>query len=159
MIAQETGHGLKDLHELRLKIFFQPLAAKVANQPLAAKVAIVAKPRKHVSPRTMNALMVGITRCSSEFRRTSDSDASVDRELDGEDADAQTSFNGSLHDDLFGNNVSRRPWSPEMQGTQKVMRQGIITTTTSCPAWSHTVMMVLRTTTSKSMCALNQKMK
>ena len=75
------------------------------DQPLAAKVAIVAKPRKHVSPRTMNALMVGITRRSSEFRRISDSDASVDRELDGEDADAQTSFNGSLHDDLFGNNV------------------------------------------------------
>jgi hypothetical protein len=77
------------------------------DQPLAAKVAIVAKPRKHVSPRTMNALMVGITRRSSEFRRISDSDASVDRELDGEDADAQTSFNGSLHDDLFGNNVQK----------------------------------------------------
>ena len=68
---------------------------------------LVARPKKHVSPRTMNAMMVGITRRSSEFRRISDSDASVDRELDGEDADAQTSIDGSFHDDLFGNNVHK----------------------------------------------------
>ena len=73
----------------------------------------MAKPKKHVSPRTMNAMLVGIIRRSSEFRRISDSDASVDLALDGEEADAQTSFDGSFHEDLLVT-MYTRPWSPEM---------------------------------------------
>ena len=37
------------------------------NQPEFGQMAIVARPKTHVSPRTMNAMLVGITRCSSEF--------------------------------------------------------------------------------------------
>ena len=37
------------------------------NQPEIGQMAIVARPKTHVSPRTMNAMLVGITRCSSEF--------------------------------------------------------------------------------------------
>ena len=62
--------------------------------------------------------MVGITRSSSEFRRISDSDASVDRELDGEDADAQTSYDGSFHDGLFGNNVHKALESGDVRDPQ-----------------------------------------
>ena len=85
----------------------------------------------------MNAMMVGITRRPSEFRRISDSNASVDRDLDGEDAVAQTSTRVSKT--IYLVTTSRRPWSPEMQGTRKVMRQKIITTPTPCPTWSLTL--------------------
>ena len=37
------------------------------NQPDYGGMAILARPKKHVSPRTMNAMLVGITRRSSEF--------------------------------------------------------------------------------------------
>ena len=37
------------------------------NQPEFGQMAIVARLKTHVSPRTMNAMLVGITRCSSEF--------------------------------------------------------------------------------------------
>ena len=81
----------------------------------------------------------------------------MERELDGEDADAQTSIDGSFHDDLFVNNDTRS-WTPEMQGTHKVMQQKIITTLNPCLAWSRTVMMVLQTRMDdKSICKLNQK--
>ena len=45
-------------------------------------MAIVAKPKKHVSPRTMNAMLVVIKRRKSEFQGISESNASVDRTLD-----------------------------------------------------------------------------
>ena len=65
---------------------------------------IVKKPKKrHVSPRAMNAMLVGITKRSDpDMRRISDSEASVDRELGSDEFDAQTSIDRSFQQDLFG---------------------------------------------------------
>ena len=75
-------------------------------QPEYGGMVIVAKPKKrHVSPRSMNAMLVGITRRNPDMRRISDSDASVDRghrALGSNELDAQTSFGGSLNAILFG---------------------------------------------------------
>ena len=64
-------------------------------------MVIVAKP-KHVSPRLINATMVGITRHNSDSRRTSECDAFVDRVPDNDEIDAQMSFNESVTEELFG---------------------------------------------------------
>ena len=71
-------------------------------QPDYGAMAIVAKPKKHVSPRTMNATLVGITRRNADMQRISECDASVDRTLGNDELDAQRSFDWSFHEDLFG---------------------------------------------------------
>ena len=64
---------------------------------------IVAKPKeRHVSPRLMNAMLVGITRHNPDMQRISDSDASVDRILGSGELDARMSFDWSLNANLFG---------------------------------------------------------
>ena len=67
-------------------------------------VAIVAKPqKKHVSPRTINAMMVGMTRHAPDcLRRISESSAFVDRVSSSDEVEARMSFNGNLNDDLCG---------------------------------------------------------
>ena len=65
-------------------------------------MAIVAKPKKHVSPRLINAMMVGITRRNSEFHRTSECDAFVDRVPGNDDINASMSADESMQQDLFG---------------------------------------------------------
>ena len=58
-------------------------------QPEYGYVAIVAKPKKkHVCPRTMNAILVGMTRRDPDMRRISDSEASVDRASASDEIDA-----------------------------------------------------------------------
>ena len=42
------------------------------TQPEYGAMTIVVKPRKHVSPRLMNSMLVGITRRNSDFRRISE---------------------------------------------------------------------------------------
>ena len=87
------------------------------NQPEFGNMMMVAKP-KHVSPRLINAMMVGITRCNSDHRRISECDVSVDRVQDNDEVDAEMSFHESVQEDLFGESMEtemfRRPWSPEM---------------------------------------------
>ena len=62
----------------------------------------MAKPqKKHVSPRTMNAMLVGMTRRDPDMRRISNSEASVDRASSSDEVDARTSFDGSLNENLF----------------------------------------------------------
>ena len=72
-------------------------------------VTIVAKPKmKHVSPRVMNAMLVGITKRSEpDMQRISEREASVDRELGSDEFDAQTSIDGSFQQDLFGDYVQK----------------------------------------------------
>ena len=65
-------------------------------------MVIVAKP-KHVSPRLINAMMVGITRRNPDYRRISECDVSVDRVQDNDEVDAEMSFHESVQEDLFGN--------------------------------------------------------
>ena len=48
------------------------------HQPEYGGMALVGKPKKHVSPRLINAMMVGITRHNPDSRRTSECDAFVD---------------------------------------------------------------------------------
>ena len=64
----------------------------------------MAKPqKKHVSPRTINALMVGMTHHDPDrLRQITESEASVDRASSSDEVNARTSFDGSLNDDLFG---------------------------------------------------------
>ena len=51
----------------------------------------------------MNAMLVGMTRHDPDhMRRISDSEVSVDRALGSDEVDAQTSFDRSLNEDLFG---------------------------------------------------------
>ena len=64
---------------------------------------IVAKPKKrHVSPRSMNAMLVGITRSNPDMQRISGSNESVHRVLSSDELDAQMSFDRSLNANLFG---------------------------------------------------------
>ena len=72
------------------------------NQPEYGNKMMAIKPTKHVSPRTINAMMVGITRRKTEFQVISECDASVDRALDDKKIDGPMSFNWSMQGDLFG---------------------------------------------------------
>ena len=87
------------------------------NQPEYGNMVIVTKP-KHVNPRLINAMMVGITRRNPDSRRISECDVSVDRVQDNDEVDADMSFHESVQEDLFGESMEtemfRRPWSPEM---------------------------------------------
>ena len=64
------------------------------SQLQCGAMTIVLKPKKHVSPRLMNSMLVGITRSNSDFRRISGCDASVDRVPGNDEIDAQMSFDG-----------------------------------------------------------------
>ena len=61
------------------------------NQPEYGNRVIVAKP-KHVSPRLINAMMVGITRRNSDHRRISECDVSVEQVHGNDEVDAEMSF-------------------------------------------------------------------
>ena len=89
-------------------------------QPEYGQVAIVLKPqKKHVSPRSMNAMLVGITkRRDPEMRRISESEASVDRALGSDELDAQTSIDGSFQQDLFGDYVQKALESRDVMDQQ-----------------------------------------
>ena len=66
-------------------------------------MAIVAKPQKHVSPRLINAMMVGITRSNSESRRISECDAYEDQSWGNDEVEAQMMTDESMHqENLFG---------------------------------------------------------
>ena len=66
----------------------------------------------------MNTMLVGITRRNADMQRISECDASVDRALGNDELDAQMLFDGSLQEELFGDQYVqipfRRPWGPEM---------------------------------------------
>ena len=68
------------------------------HQPEYENMVIAVKP-KHVSPRLINAMMVGITRHNSDSRRTRECDAFVDRVPGDDEIDAQMSFNESVHEE------------------------------------------------------------
>ena len=66
-------------------------------------MTILVKPKKkHVSPRLMNAMLVGIARRNSEFQRPRECDASVDRVSEDDEIGDRMSINRSLQEDLFG---------------------------------------------------------
>ena len=77
-------------------------------------MAIVAKPKKHVSPRLINAMMVGITCSNSEFRRIS----SVMRSWTEYRAMMRSMTRCRLTrvcSKIYSENkMSKRPWSSEM---------------------------------------------
>ena len=65
-------------------------------------MAIVAKPKKHVSPRLINAKMVGITRSTSEIRRTSECEAYPDQAWGNDDTYTQMMSDESMQqENLF----------------------------------------------------------
>ena len=72
-------------------------------QPEYGNVAIVAKPqKKHVSPRTINTMLVGMTRHDPDrLTRIKESEASVDQASSSDEIDARTSLDGSLDENLF----------------------------------------------------------
>ena len=72
----------------------------------------MAKPKKHVSHRTMNAMLVGITRSNPDMQRISECNVSVDPALGSEDVDAQTPFDGSLNEVLFGEQYVQKTLVP-----------------------------------------------
>ena len=80
-------------------------------KPEYGQIAMVVKPKKHVSPRLMNSMLVGITRRNSDFQRISECDASVDRVPGNDEIDAQMLFDKKI---FLATNMSRRPWGPEM---------------------------------------------
>ena len=66
-------------------------------------VAIVAKPKKHVSPRLINAMMVGMTRRNTDPRRISECDAYEDQSWGNDEVEAQMMTDESVHQvNLFG---------------------------------------------------------
>ena len=74
----------------------------------AYSVVMVKRKSKTISPRSMNAMQVGYTRydhkdASCNRERT----ASVERELSSDEVEAQTSLDGSLQEDLFGDNQAQ----------------------------------------------------
>ena len=73
------------------------------HQPEYGNVAIVAKPqKKHVSPRTINALMAGMTHHDPDrLRQITESVAYVDRASSSDKVDARTSFDGNVNENLF----------------------------------------------------------
>ena len=70
------------------------------NQPEFGNMMMVAKP-KHVSPRLINAMMVGITRRNYDHRRISECDVSVEQVHGNDEVDAEMSFHET--------EMSRRP--------------------------------------------------
>ena len=72
-------------------------------QPEYGQVAIVVKPqKKHVSPRTINAMLVGMTHHDPDrLKRITESEASVDRASSSDEVDARTSVNWSLNENFF----------------------------------------------------------
>ena len=66
-------------------------------QPEYGNIAIVVKQKqKHVSPRTINAIMVCITRHDYDrLKRINEREASVERESSGDEVEARTSIDGS----------------------------------------------------------------
>ena len=82
-------------------------------------MAIVAKPQRHVSPRLINAMMVGITRCISEVRRTSECEVYQDEAWGNDYTDTQMMSDESMHqENLFG-----RPDVPEALELRDAMSQ------------------------------------
>ena len=73
-------------------------------QPEYGNIAIVVKPKqKHVSPRTINAMMVGIKRHDYDgLIGINQRAASVERESSSDEVGARMSIDGSLTVDLFG---------------------------------------------------------
>ena len=82
------------------------------------------KPRKHVSPRLMNSMLVGITRRNSDFRRISECDASVDRVPGNNEIDIQMSFDGSMQEELFDDQYVQKTLGPrdvmDQQGDSQI---------------------------------------
>ena len=65
-------------------------------------MAIVAKPKKHVSSRLINAMMVGLTRRNSESRRISECDAYQDKSWGNDEVEAQMMTDESMQqENLF----------------------------------------------------------
>ena len=63
----------------------------------------MAKPKKHVSPRLINAMMVGMTRRNTEPRRISECDAYEDQSWGNDEVEAQMMTDESVHQvNLFG---------------------------------------------------------
>ena len=90
-------------------------------QPEYGGVAVVVKPqKKHVSPWTINAMLVGMTRHDPDHlrRRIMESEASVDRASSSDEVDARTSFDVSLNENLFGDPNVQRCKGPEGQCTR-----------------------------------------
>ena len=81
------------------------------NQPEYGMMATVAKSKKHVSPQLINAMMVGITRRNSEFRRTSECDAYPDQVLGDDEIDTQMMSDESMQqENLFGEPDVQKAW-------------------------------------------------
>ena len=90
-------------------------------QPEHGGVSVVVKlQKKHVSPWTINAMLVGMTRHDPDHlrRRIMESEASVDRASSSDEVDARTSFDVSLNENLFGDPNVQRCKGPEGQCTR-----------------------------------------
>jgi hypothetical protein len=85
----------------------------------SASMAVVFKPKKHVSPRLVNAMMVGMTRRNSESRRISECDEYYGQAWGNDEIDTQLMQEESWQQqDLFG-----RPDAVENQQLRDVMSQ------------------------------------
>ena len=59
--------------------------------------------KKHVSPRTINVMSVGMTHHDPDrLRKIMESEASVDQAGSSDEVDARMSFDGSLNENIFG---------------------------------------------------------
>ena len=82
------------------------------DEPQEQSYSVVMGKRKSktISPRSMNAMQVGYTRydykdVSCNWERA----ASVERELSSDDVEAQMSVDGSMHENLFGDDQAQDP--------------------------------------------------
>ena len=73
-------------------------------------MVMVKRKSKTSSPRSINAMHVGYTRYDHKDAACNrERAAAVDRELSSDEVEAQMSVDGSLHEDLFGDNQAQDP--------------------------------------------------
>ena len=78
-------------------------------------MVIVAKPKKHVSPRLINAMMVGMTRRNTDPRRISECDAYEDQSWGNDEVEAAETANLAVGRSLIGS-VSQGYSNPPLNG-------------------------------------------
>ena len=109
-------------------------------------MAIVAKPKKHVSPRLINAMMVGLTRRNSESRRISECDAYQDQSWGNDEVEAQMMTDESMQqENLFAEPDVQKALELRDVMSQQGDAHEYQTTEEPMIELGTTVMMVLRT--------------
>ena len=73
-------------------------------------MVMVKRKPKTISPRSMNAMHVGYTRYDHKDAACNrERVGAVERELSSDNVDAQMSVDGSMHDNLFGEDQAQDP--------------------------------------------------